>query len=99
MNPATISRAIPRLLLAALLASAGCRSADPGLPESIDAGAAPRDGTPRQTPPPAPRETLPVDLATALRIAAGSHLDILEARARVREAEGNARSADGYLLP
>jgi outer membrane protein TolC len=32
-------------------------------------------------------------------MAAGVHLDILEARARVREAEGNVTAADGYLLP
>jgi outer membrane protein TolC len=40
-----------------------------------------------------------LDLPTALKLAAGSHLDLLEARARVREFEGRASSADGYLLP
>lgn len=41
----------------------------------------------------------PIDLATALRLATASHFDILEARARVREAEGRAAWADGALLP
>jgi outer membrane protein TolC len=98
MNRKMILRAIPWILLAALVAAVGCHSVEPGLPESIDKGATPQDDA-RKAPAPAPQETHPIDLATALRIAAGSHLDILEARARIREAEGNARSADGYLLP
>lgn len=84
--------------LLALLAAAGCQSSDPLLPESITSDVDRGSGG-KETPTPIPQVTHLVDLSTALRIAAGSHLDILEARARVREAEGNAQSADGYLLP
>jgi outer membrane protein TolC len=55
---------------------------------------------PAALPKPAPLEgPQKIDLSTALRLAAGSHLGVLEARARLREAEGNAAAADGYLLP
>lgn len=46
-----------------------------------------------------PQEPKSIDLGAALRLAAGMHWDVLEARARVREAEGRASSADGSLLP
>jgi outer membrane protein TolC len=80
------------LILAALV---GCHAAEPLLP---------LEGTTaeRAVPHPILQElSAPksIDLATALRLASGSNLDILEARARVREAEGRASSADGYLLP
>jgi outer membrane protein TolC len=85
-------------LLAGALAAAGCHSAEPALPDSINAAGDRGDARSPQGPP-TPQETHLIDLATALRIAAGTHLDILEARARVREAQGYAQSADGYLLP
>ncbi len=77
-----------------LAAAAGCRSTDP---ESLPAVVAEGPSTPRE--PAMPAVPRAIDLATALRLASGTHLDILEARARVREAEGRASSADGYLLP
>lgn len=80
---------------ALLLAGFGCRSAEPVLP--IDANA--ERGQSRTPSPPSPGEPRTIDLASALRLAASGHLDVLEARARVREAEGRASSADGYLLP
>jgi outer membrane protein TolC len=87
------------VLAAGIWATAGCRSPEPLVPKSIDlvgeSGARP----PTEKPNPPAQESHPVDLGTALRIAAGSHLDVLEARARVREAQGNAQAADGYLLP
>ena len=87
-----------KLVLAAavLAAVAGCRSAEPPYPP--DALRTDRATTP-PPPPPAPELRKTIDLTTALRLAAGAHLDILEARARLREAEGRASSADGYLLP
>lgn len=78
--------------------SAGCGgTAEPlpdltqGAPEAGRAAAPPQE--------PAPADSKPIDLATAIRLAAGSHYDILEARARVAEAEGRAFSADAALLP
>jgi len=88
-----------RLLLSALfggLTVLGCRSAEPPLP--IDPSSTEREA-PRKSPAPPPSQARTIDLSTALRLAAGGHLDLLEARARVREAEGRASSADGYLLP
>lgn len=83
------------LIAGAVLIVAGCRSAEAPYPDgTLSAGHATTAPDPVV---PAVRKTL--DLTTALRLAAGSHLDILEARARVREAEGRASSADGYLLP
>lgn len=80
---------------AGLLAGLGCRSAEPPYPTEVPAGE--RAAT---VPAPAvPAVPKTIDLTTALRVAAGGHLDILEARSRVREAEGRASSADGYLLP
>ena len=80
---------------AALAAGAGCGAPPPAYPPgTFDPGSAP--GAP-STPVPSVQKT--IDLTTALRLAAGTHLDILDARARVREAEGRASSADGYLLP
>lgn len=76
--------------------SLGCRSAEPLLPPEV--GERPAAEAPSKTPPVPPTKR-DLDLATALRLAAGGHLDVLEARARVREAEGRASSADGYLLP
>jgi outer membrane protein TolC len=76
------------------VSASGCRSAEPPYPpEALTREQAP---APPPAPPAVPRT---IDLTTALRLAAGVHLDILEARARVREAEGRASSADGYLLP
>lgn len=78
-----------------LLAAAGCQSAEPAYPPGTFTGNASPPG-------PAPAvvgTSKMIDAATALRLAAGTHLDVLEARARVREAEGRASSADGYLLP
>lgn len=89
---------IPRIgpfLAAGVLATLGCRSTEPVyLPEATTNEGARANPVP---PPPVLAKTL--DLATALRLASGSHLDLLEARARVREAEGRASAADGYLLP
>ena len=80
---------------AAATALAGCGSADSvPLPEAVSGEHAP--ARPQAETPATPKT---IDLTTALRLAAGIHLDILEARARVREAEGRASSADGYLLP
>lgn len=80
---------------AALLASWGCRSAEPAYPP--EALTAERSPVTPAAPLPGVQKT--IDLTTALRTAAGAHLDILESRARIREAEGRASSADGYLLP
>jgi len=80
---------------AALAAGTGCGSQAPAYPPGIlESESAP--GAPTRPVPAVPKT---IDLTTALRLAAGAHLDILEARARVREAEGRASSADGYLLP
>jgi outer membrane protein TolC len=79
---------------AALLSAIGCRSAESGLPPETMVERAPSNPSPS-----IPAVPKSIDLATALRLASGSHLDVLEARARVREAEGRASSADGYLLP
>ncbi len=84
------------VLASGLLAALGCRSAEPPLP--IETSSMEQD-RPRSVPAPAPGVPKTIDLATALRLAASGHLDVLEARARVREAEGRASSADGYLLP
>lgn len=60
----------------------------------------PTADAPKAEPPAAgPQEQKPIDLLSALRLAAGSHLDVLEAKARRREAEGRADAADGALLP
>lgn len=85
------------LLFLGLFAAAGCHAPEPALPVSIDPDA-PREGSPPRTISQA-ADSHAIDLSTSLRIAAGSHLDILEARARVREAQGNVEAADGYLLP
>jgi len=87
------------MLTAGLLVIAGCHSSETDLPRSVFEEVDPASRPSREKRPPIPQETHPIDLGTALRIAAGSHLDILEARARVREAQGSAQSADGYLLP
>ena len=80
---------------AGFAAACGCGTAEPAFP--------PGAFTPEQTPaipaPSLPGDRKTIDLTTALRLASGSHLDLLEAKARVREAEGRASSADGYLLP
>jgi len=89
-----ISRLIP-IAAAGLLAAMGCHSAESPYPSESLTG---ERTAPPQTPP-VPADKKVLDLSTALRLAAGGHLDILEARARVREAEGRASSADGYLLP
>jgi len=76
-------------------ALAGCGSADSApLPEALTS-----ERAPSRPEPAAPAVQKSIDLTTALRLAAGANLDILDARARVREAEGRASSADGYLLP
>jgi outer membrane protein TolC len=91
----TTNRQIAFAVAAVLAAGAGCRSAErEPIPDSLRTERAPSRAEPA---PPAIPKT--IDLTTALRLAAGIHLDILEARARVREAEGRASSADGYLLP
>jgi outer membrane protein TolC len=82
------------IVLLAGSVAAGCAAPDAGLPPDA---MSPRAPDAPAAPAPSVRKTL--DLPTALRLAAGSHLDLLEARARVREAEGRASSADGYLLP
>src|SRR5581483_9188559 len=79
-------------LFAALV---GCAATEPALPPEIHES---RQGPP-SSPPATPAERKSIDLTTALRLAAGTNLDVLDARARVREAEGRASSADGYLLP
>lgn len=84
---------VPAAIL--LLLAIGCRSAEPVLPVDMTQERSPS----RAVVPPPPGEPRSIDLASALRLAASGHLDILEARARVREAEGRASSADGYLLP
>lgn len=83
------------MIAAALLAAAGCSTPQPAFPPGALAGE-PAPVAPATIPAGLPKT---IDLATALRLAAGGHLDILEARARVREAQGRASSADGYLLP
>jgi len=80
---------------AVLLATWGCKSTEPAYPP----GALTTERTPATPEAPVPAVQKTIDLTTALRVAAGAHLDILESRARVREAEGRASSADGYLLP
>lgn len=74
---------------------AGCGGTADPLPDFTEYAG--RPAAPAQDP--APAESKTVDLATALRLAAGSHYDVLEARARVAEAEGRAFSADAALLP
>lgn len=87
------------LVFAGMLAFSGCKAAEPALPISVEESSAP-DRHLREVPATqVPIESHPIDLTTTLRIAAGSHLDILEARARAREAQGNADAADGFLLP
>jgi hypothetical protein len=44
-------------------------------------------------------ERLPLDLSTALRLATANNLEILEARARVREAGGEKTQALAAFLP
>ncbi|HVE42975.1 MAG TPA: TolC family protein [Planctomycetota bacterium] len=83
------------LAAAGLLAVGGCAPAEPAYPP--EAFASERSPAPTAASPAAAPKT--IDLTSALRLAAGAHLDILDARARVREAEGRASSADGYLLP
>jgi outer membrane protein TolC len=99
MNTRAIRRLLGLVLAAGFWATAGCHSAQAGLPESVDPASDRGAPRPTETPAPHPQEPHPIDLGTALRIAAGTHLDLLEARARVREAQGNAAAADGYLLP
>jgi outer membrane protein TolC len=88
-----MKRLLIGLVAAGSLAS-GCAAPEAGLPPEALTPRAPEKAAPS---PPSTGKTL--DLPTALRLAAGSHLDLLEARARAREAEGRASSADGYLLP
>jgi outer membrane protein TolC len=86
----------------ALLAGLGCRAnggaPESGVPADMPRNDALRAGVPAP-PGPAPETSRPIDLTTALRLAAGTHLDVLEARARVRELEGRASTAEGALLP
>jgi outer membrane protein TolC len=83
--------------LMGMLSVLGCHAAEPELPiDPNESAAAAKSG---QAVSPDPGQTHQIDLTTALRISAGSHLDILEARARVREAQGNVTAADGFLLP
>lgn len=84
------------ILVAAALAAGGCRAPEPALP--VDLTTEEHEPSKARVPEP-PLLSRTIDLASALRLAASDHLDILEARARVREAEGRASSADGYLLP
>ncbi len=93
MNP----RAVVFFLLGLGLGGLGCRSGEPALPPELEVRK-PSDAPASPVGPPQLQQR-PIDLTTALRIASGSHLDVLEAQARVREAEGRAASADGYLLP
>lgn len=79
-----------------LLSLSACQSTESPIPAEVTQ--ADRMPSP-PSPPPAPADPKTLDLTTALRLAAGGHLDVLEARARVREAEGRASSADGFLLP
>ena len=83
------------LASAVVMAATGCRFAEPEV--APDVLAARRTSTSPAPTAPALQKT--IDLTTVLRVAAGANLDLLEARARVREAEGRASSADGYLLP
>jgi outer membrane protein TolC len=80
-----------------LLGIGACRSAPVPYPGFESVPKLQKPDAPQADPAPGPSR--PIDLGTALRLAAGSHLDVLEARARVREAEGRASAADGYLLP
>lgn len=78
---------------------AGCGgTADPlpDLTQHSSEGARPATAPPQPAP---PEESRPIDLATALRLASGSHFDVLLARARVSEAEGRVLSADMLLMP
>lgn len=45
------------------------------------------------------KDSLPIDLPTAIRIASGSNLEIADARVRVLEAKGNSAAAIGGLIP
>ncbi|MGB7290810.1 MAG: TolC family protein [Thermodesulfobacteriota bacterium] len=45
------------------------------------------------------KDSLPIDLLTAIRIASSDNLDIAEARAQVLEAKGNSNAAFGGLIP
>ena len=85
------------LLLAGALGCGGAPLSYPGEdPGTFTSG--PAAALPKPIAPP-PQEPKSIDLHSALRLAAGVHWDVLEARARVREAEGRASSADGSLLP
>src|SRR2546426_815167 len=95
MNAAAFRKTVAWSAL--LLGAAACRSASLPYPASESESGAPRPEAPQA--PQAPATPKSIDLGSALRLAAGTHLDILEARARVREAEGRASAADGYLLP
>lgn len=91
---------LPRFVLclagAALLAGCGGGSRTLSHPDGPVPAA---DPVPRRDAPPAPQQQKAIDLLSALRLAAGTHLDVLEAKARRREAEGRASGADGSLLP
>jgi outer membrane protein TolC len=82
---------------AGILAATGCQTVESPYP--VEALNTERTAPGMALAPLVPAVPKTIDATTALRLAAGGHLDILEARARVREAEGRASSADGYLLP
>jgi outer membrane protein len=83
------------MTVAGFLAACGCGTAEPAYPPGVFTA----DRAPAIPAAPLPAVEKTIDLTSALRLASGSHLDVLEAKARVREAEGRASSADGYLLP
>src|SRR5579885_1695444 len=58
-----------------------------------------RVSCPGQAPPPAPEPAQPIDLPTALRLAATSNLDIAQAQAALRQARAARQRADSRLLP
>ncbi len=97
----------PRPFVAVVLAAfAGCASDRERLPARPANAASPAASPPAAAPRPAdappdapPTELRPIDLASALRLATASGHDILEARARVKEAEGRSDAADGGLVP
>lgn len=91
-------RMIPALAAAVLAAGCGGGSRTFPYPDRPAPPSPSADPALRQNVPP-PQTEMPIDLLSALRLATGSHFDVLEARARVREAEGRASSADGALLP
>jgi len=86
---------LKRSVAALFAAILGCATPDAELPPETRESRQPQ----APMPPPIPATRKPIDLTTALRLASGTHLDILEARSRVREAQGRASSTDGYLLP